>query len=70
MEFKECISNVEASLCISQPKYRHKYLCLTKRWDAPRLIVAEAQKKGISAHDALKQAGFIRNPIDDFINVG
>ncbi|MDJ0742538.1 MAG: ATP-binding protein [Xenococcaceae cyanobacterium MO_167.B27] len=35
-----------------------------------RLIVAEAQKKGISAHDALKQAGFIRNPIDDFINVG
>ena len=34
-----------------------------------RLIVAEAQENGISAHDALKQAGFIRNPIDDFINV-
>ena len=34
-----------------------------------RLIVAQAEENGISAHDALKQAGFIRNPIDDFINI-
>jgi energy-coupling factor transporter ATP-binding protein EcfA2 len=33
-----------------------------------RLIVAKAKENGISAYDALKQAGFIRNPIDDFIN--
>ena len=34
-----------------------------------RLIVAKAQEQGISAHDALKEAEFIRNPIDDFINI-
>ena len=44
-----------------EPKYQENDM---------RLIVAEAQKLGISAQDALKQAGFIRNPIDDFINVG
>ncbi len=43
-----------------EPKYQENDM---------RLIVAEAQKNDISAHDALKQAGFIRNPIDDFINV-
>lgn len=35
-----------------------------------RLIVAKAQEEGVSAHEALKQAGFIRNPIDEFINIG
>ena len=34
-----------------------------------RLIVAQAKENGISPYDALKQAGFIRNPIDDFINI-
>lgn len=43
-----------------EPKYQENDM---------RLIVAEAQKNGISAYDALKQAGFIRNPIDDFINI-
>ena len=44
-----------------EPKYQENDM---------RLIVAEAQEKGISAHDALKQAGFIKNPIDDLIDVG
>ncbi|WP_369426876.1 ATP-binding protein [Waterburya agarophytonicola] len=43
-----------------EPKYQENDM---------RLIVAEAQKLGISAHDALKEAGFIKNPIDDFINI-
>ncbi len=43
-----------------EPKYQENDM---------RLIVAEAQENGILAHDALKQAGFIRNPIDDFINI-
>jgi hypothetical protein len=44
-----------------EPKYQENDM---------RLIVAKAQEDGISAHDALKQAGLIRNPIDDFINIG
>ena len=43
-----------------EPKYQENDM---------RLIVAKAQENNISAHDALKQAGFIRNPIDDFINI-
>ena len=43
-----------------EPKYQENDM---------RLIVAEAQENDISAYDALKQAGFIRNPIDDFINI-
>ena len=35
-----------------------------------RLIAAKADEDGISVHDSLKQAGFIKDPIDDFINVG
>ncbi|MGL6343559.1 MAG: ATP-binding protein, partial [Waterburya sp.] len=34
-----------------------------------RLIVAQAKENDISAYEALKQAGFIKNPIDDFINI-
>ena len=43
-----------------EPKYQENDM---------RLIVAKAQENDISAYDALKQAGFIRNPIDDFINI-
>ena len=43
-----------------EPKYQENDM---------RLIVAKAQEQGISAHDALKEAGFIKNPIDDFINI-
>ena len=49
----------------NKPKLESKY-----QENDMRLIVTEAQKLGISAHDALKEAGFIKNPIDDFINVG
>ncbi len=44
-----------------EPKYQENDM---------RSIVAEAQKQDISAHNALKQAGFIKNPIDDFLNIG
>ncbi|MDJ0691613.1 MAG: hypothetical protein QNJ41_24295 [Xenococcaceae cyanobacterium MO_188.B32] len=43
-----------------EPKYQENDM---------RLIVAKAKENGISAYEALKQAGFIRNPIDDFINI-
>ena len=35
-----------------------------------RLVVSKAEEDDISVHDALKQAAFIKSPIDDFINVG
>ena len=44
-----------------EPKYQENDM---------RLIAAEAQQQGISTHDALKEAGFIKNPVSDFINVG
>ncbi len=34
-----------------------------------RLIFAKAQENDISANDAFKTAGIIKNPIDDFIRV-
>jgi hypothetical protein len=54
----------------NQKKSKKAKLELKYQESDMRLIVAEAHKKGISAHDALKQAEFIKNPIDDFINVG
>ena len=44
-----------------EPKYQENDM---------RLITAESQNQGISVHDALKQAGFIKNPIDNLVNAG
>ncbi len=44
-----------------EPKYQENDM---------RLVITEAQEQGISVHDALKEDGFIKNPIDDFINAG
>ena len=44
-----------------EPKYQENDM---------RLITAESQNQGISAHDSLKQAGFIKNPIDNLVNAG
>ena len=35
VESKKCASNVKTSVCLFKWRYRPKYLCLVKKWDAP-----------------------------------
>ncbi len=53
----------------NQKKSKQTELELKYQENDLRSVVTKAQKDGILVHDALKEVGFVKNPIDEFINI-